>query len=128
MLIVKFHFVGKFREVFCRRIKIKLNLDLFIEGVLRRNTRTAKTADRKTKLEIRPYLSDEAEWWSALRPAHNRQSKERAQRTTELSERNRDEVTSESDRHMLREQGTPEVQGPAEVTQDPGSVVKHSAS
>lgn len=72
MLIVKFHFVGKFREVFCRRIKIELNLDIFTEGVLRRNTRTAKTADIKTKLEIRSYLSEEAEWWSALRPAHNR--------------------------------------------------------
>lgn len=60
--IVTFHFFGKFREVFCRRIKTKLNLDIFIEGVLRRNTRTAKTADRKPKLEIRPYLSEEAEW------------------------------------------------------------------
>lgn len=101
-----------------------------IEVYLRRNTRTTETVDWKTKLQILPYLSEEAEWRSALRPAHYRQSKERAQRTTELSERNRDEVTSESDRHMLREQtqGTPEVQGPAEVTRDPGSVVKHSAS
>lgn len=99
-----------------------------IEVYLRRNTRTTETVDWKKKLQILPYLSEEAEWRSALRPAHYRQSKERAQRTTELSERNRDEVTSESDRHMLREQGTPEVQGPAEVTRDPGSVVKHSAS
>lgn len=121
----KIAFRWKIQRGFLQKNKNQVKPRSFYRGCL---TRTAKTADGKTKLEIRPYLSDEAEWWSALRPAHNRQSKERAQRTTELSERNRDEVTSESDRHMLREQGTPEVQGPAEVTQDPGSVVKLSAS